>query len=86
MDIPSWSLPDEWQFLTKLRFWSMVLAAVMLYLQQKGLIGTEEAVLVGSIAAGFWGSQTVDRISEKIGKTEVEAKEEIKQEKEVTKS
>jgi hypothetical protein len=75
-------LPDEWKFLGRLRFWSMVLAATMLYLQRKGWIGEPEALLIGGLSAAFWTTQTIDRFAEKIGKTEVEAKEEIKEEKE----
>jgi hypothetical protein len=73
-------LPDEFQFLTKLRFWTMVLAALMLYLQQKGWIGDAEALLLGGVSAAFWATQTVDRLGEKLGKTETEAEAELEEE------
>lgn len=63
-------LPDEFKFLTKLRFWSMVIAAVSLYAKTKGWIGDAETVLVASISAGFWITSTVDR---NIGDKKVEA-------------
>ena len=74
-------MPNELQFLGKLRFWSMVLAGVMLYLQQKGWIGESEALLIGGISAAFWATQTADSVATKIGKTEAAAVEEIKEEK-----
>jgi len=39
----------------------MVLAAMSIYLQQKGLIGQEEMQLIATIAGGFTIVKTVDR-------------------------
>ena len=71
-------MPKEFEFLTKLRFWTMVLAGVMLYLQQKGWIGEAEAILIGGISAAFWATQTVDKVADKLGTTKVEADVELK--------
>jgi hypothetical protein len=75
------TLPDELKFLGKLRFWTMVAAAIMAYLEMKGWIGKEEAIFVGGLSAAFWATQTIDRFGEKLGMTEVEAKQEIVEEK-----
>lgn len=63
-------LPDEFKFLTKLRFWSMVITALSIYAQSKGWIGQPEMVLVASITGGFWITGTIDR---NIGDKKVEA-------------
>jgi len=54
-------------FLTAPRFWAMVVATVTIYLEAKGLIGVAETVLIASLSAGFWATQTVDRLGENIG-------------------
>lgn len=64
---------NEFEFLGKMRFWTMVLAALMLYLEQKGLIGEEEALFIGGLSAAFWATQTVDRATERLGQKQVEA-------------
>lgn len=76
-------LPPEFEFLTKIRFWTMVLAGVMIYLQQKGWVGEEEALLVGGISAAFWATQTIDRATERVGRTEVDAKIEAVEKQEI---
>ncbi len=63
-------LPEELNFLTKLRFWSMVIASLSLYAKTKGWIGDAETVLIASISGGFWITSTVDR---NIGDKKVEA-------------
>ena len=56
------------KFLTSNRFWAVVLNAVILYLQQKGWIGTAELSLVTAIVAPFVVIATADKVAEKIGK------------------
>ena len=63
-------LPEEFKFITKLRFWSMVIAALSIYAKTKGWIGDAEMVLIGSVSAGFWITSTVDR---NVGDKKVEA-------------
>jgi len=58
---------EKFEFLLSTRFWAMIIGAVVLYLQSKGLIGKEEMVLVETIMAGFISVRTVDRLGEKIG-------------------
>lgn len=69
-------------FLKSERFWAVVVNAVVLYLQQKGFIGQPELILVTAIVGPFITIGTLDRLGKNLGKTEVEAKEEIKEEKE----
>lgn len=39
----------------------MIIGALAIYLQMKGLIGDAEMWLVGTISAGFVGIKTIDR-------------------------
>lgn len=75
------NLPDNMLFLTAPRFWVMILGALSIYLEAKGWIGEPERNLIATISAVFIGVQTLDRASEHVGKTETEAKEDIKEEK-----
>ncbi len=54
-------------FLQSERFWAIVLNALVLYLQQKGLIGAPELALVTAIIAPFVLVGTVDRVGKNIG-------------------
>lgn len=58
-------IKPQWAFLTSTRFWALVLAAVAIYLQQKGILGTEEMQLIASITGGFTIIRTVDRTGDK---------------------
>jgi len=58
---------EKLEFLKSTRFWALVIGAVTLYLQGKGIIGESELTLIGTIVAGFIGVRTVDRFGEKIG-------------------
>ena len=58
---------EKLEFLKSTRFWALVIGAVTLYLQSKGIIGESELTLIGTIVAGFIGVRTVDRFGEKIG-------------------
>ena len=58
---------EKLDFLKSTRFWALVIGAVTLYLQSKGIIGESELTLIGTIVAGFIGVRTVDRFGEKIG-------------------
>ena len=60
----------QFAFLKKLRFWTMVIAALVVYLQQKGLLGTAEMQLIATITGGFTIVGTIDR---NIGDKKVEA-------------
>lgn len=53
-------------FLTSNRFIAIVINAVVLYLQQKGWIGTAELALVTAIAAPFVIVGTSDKVAEKV--------------------
>jgi hypothetical protein len=57
----------DFSFLKSLRFWSLVVGAVVLYLKAKGWIGVEETALIETILGGFIAIRTVDRVGEKIG-------------------
>lgn len=48
-------------FIYSTRFWVMIIGALAIYLQMKGLIGDAEMWLVGTISAGFVGIKTIDR-------------------------
>lgn len=39
----------------------MIIGALAIYLQMKGLIGEPEMILIGTISAGFIGIKTIDR-------------------------
>lgn len=54
-------------FLTSNRFWAVVVAAVVLYLNNKGILGVNETVLLETVLAGFVTVRTVDRFGEKAG-------------------
>jgi len=58
---------EKLEFLKSTRFWALVIGAVTLYLQGKGIIGESELTLIGTIVAGFIGVRTIDRFGEKIG-------------------
>jgi hypothetical protein len=61
-------LPDEFKFLLSTRFWALVITALTVYAQQKGLITEAELALIGTITGGFVAVRTIDRASEKVGK------------------
>lgn len=48
-------------FLKSNRFWAVVVGAIALYLQQKGIFGEAEMTLVATIAGLFTLVRTVDR-------------------------
>lgn len=56
---------EKFEFLKSTRFWAIVIAAVAVYLQTKGLIGDPEMVLVATITGGFTAVRTIDRIGDK---------------------
>lgn len=58
---------ENLDFLKSNRFWMLVIGAVTLYLQSKGIIGEAELTLIGTIVAGFIGIRTIDRFGEKVG-------------------
>lgn len=53
--------PPWFGFLKATRFWAMVIGAVAIYLEAKGLIGDPEMLLVATLTAGFIGIKTIDR-------------------------
>lgn len=57
----------QFDFLKSERFWAIVVNALVLYLQQKGLIGTAELALITAIIAPFVVVGTVDRVGKNIG-------------------
>jgi len=59
---------ERFEFLQSNRFWVLVIGAVVLYLETKGLIGEAERTLVVTMAGGFIGIKSIDRFSEKVGK------------------
>lgn len=61
---------EKFLFLTSTRFWSIVVGAVVVYLEVKGFIGEAEMFLLNTILGGFVIVKTVDRASEKIGGSE----------------
>jgi hypothetical protein len=58
---------EKLEFLKSTRFWALVIGAVTLYLQRRGLIGESEMILIETIVSGFIGIRTVDRLGEKVG-------------------
>jgi hypothetical protein len=54
------------EFLKSLRFWSIVLIALVGYAEAKGYIGESERTLIWTIAGGFGIVRTVDRVSDKV--------------------
>jgi len=58
-------LPKKLSFLKSSRFWAMVLGAVMLYLQQEGIVDQNLANLIATITGGFVGVKTVDKFHQK---------------------
>jgi hypothetical protein len=58
---------EEWySFIKSPRFWVMILGALSIYGQQKGLLGDAEMQLVATISALFISIKTLDRVSEKL--------------------
>lgn len=60
-------MQDKFDFIYSLRFWSMVIGALSIYLQTKGYIGEPEMALIATITAGFVTVKTIDRFGEKSG-------------------
>jgi hypothetical protein len=59
-------LPEQFMFLTSNRFWALVIGAISIYLQAKGIFGDAEMMLVATITTGFIGIKTIDRATEVI--------------------
>lgn len=55
------------EFLKSERFWAIVINAITLYLQQRGIIGEAELALITAIVAPFVIVGTVDRVGKNIG-------------------
>lgn len=55
---------SKFDFLTSSRFWAMVIGAVSIYLQSKGVLGEPEMLLIATITGGFTLVRTFDRASE----------------------
>ena len=75
-------MSDKFQFIFATRFWVMIIGSLAVYLEAKGWIGEPERNLIATMSAIFIGVYTLDRVSEKVGRTKVDAKEEIAVEKE----
>ncbi len=56
---------EKFEFITSSRFWALVIGAVSIYLQAKGIIGDPEMMLIATITAGFVTVRTVDRMGDK---------------------
>jgi len=54
-------------FLKSTRFWSVVIMAITVYLQTKGIIGDPEMILITTVLGGHVALRTVDRFAEKSG-------------------
>ena len=54
-------------FLKSNRFWALVIGAIAIYLEARGLIGNAELILIDTIAFAFIGVRTIDRLGEKMG-------------------
>jgi len=74
-------IPESLAFLKAVRFWVMLLGSLSIYFESKGWIGEPERNLIATISAIFIGVSTLDRAAEHVGRTELDAKEEIKEEK-----
>jgi len=57
---------EQWSFVLATRFWAMVILAIGVYLQNKGFIGQPEAILIATIAGGFIGIKTLDRLGDNL--------------------
>ncbi len=55
----------KWEFLKSTRFWAIVIAAVSVYLQQKGIFGQEEMQLIATVTGAFTVIRSLDRVSDK---------------------
>lgn len=55
------------EFLKSERFWAIVINAVILYLQQKGIVDTALLTMVTAIVAPFVTVGTIDRVGKNIG-------------------
>lgn len=64
-------LPESLQFLKSTRFWAMIFAAVVQYLQAENIVSPELATLLTTIFGGFVGVRTIDRFGEKVGEKTV---------------
>lgn len=60
-------MPNKLKFLTSTRFWAMLFAATIQYLQSENIITPEFSTFLTTIFAGFIGVRTVDRFGEKLG-------------------
>lgn len=54
-------MKENFAFLKSNRFWALVIGAISMYLQAKGIIGDAEMILIATITSGFIVVKTVDR-------------------------
>lgn len=52
---------EKFAFLKSTRFWAVILGAISMYLESKGLIGEPERNLIATIVVGFTTIKTIDR-------------------------
>lgn len=60
------TLSDEFAFLTKARFWSMVIAGLAMWLANDGFISESFSEFLITVATGFTVINTLDRTVDKI--------------------
>lgn len=53
----------DFGFLKSTRFWAIVIGALSIYLQTKGIFGDAEMVLVATVTAAFTVVRTVDKFN-----------------------
>lgn len=52
---------NKFDFLKSTRFWAIIIGAVAIYLQVKGIFGEAEMNLIAAIMGGFTLVRTIDR-------------------------
>lgn len=61
------TIKNKFAFVFSTRFWAMILAATVQYLESEGTISANSSQFLTTVFAGFIGVRTVDRFSEKVG-------------------
>ena len=56
-------MKEKFAFISSTRFWSMILGAIAIYLEQEGIISQALSQLLATVAAGFVIVKTTDKFN-----------------------
>lgn len=67
VSVPAVEVEPWYSFIKASRFWIMILGALSVYLEAKGLIGEPERNLIATISTVFVAVKTLDKGASKLG-------------------